>query len=115
LRFSIKFYSFSLKLEEIWPNLLQSICTDNHEESIANLQATIKQIAELFRFVFLFDNEKIMHPSIQNDFAYYRRVQHRMKQHNKKKEKKKPKVNEDIANKMSFFLCLSYASYESIN
>jgi hypothetical protein len=96
-----KFYSFSLKLEAIWPNLLHSICTDNSEDSISNSQATVKQIAELFRFVFMFDNEKIMHPSIQNDFAYYRRVHHKMKQHAKKRKKKK--VDEEIANKISLF------------
>jgi len=69
-----KFYNFSLQIMVIWPKLLGSICSENPLESIGNQQATIKQLSELFKFVFLFDNEKIMHPSIQNDFAYYRRV-----------------------------------------
>jgi len=94
-----KFYNFSLKLEVVWPNLLQAICTEDSLDSIGNQQATVKQIAELFKFVFLFDHEKIMHPSIQNDFAYYRRVYHRMKQQMKKKKK----GDEELANKMSFF------------
>jgi len=82
-----KFYNFSLKLEAIWPNLLEAICTEDPIESIGNQQAIIKQISELFKFVFLFDHEKIMHPSIQNDFSYYRRVYHRMKAQMKKKRK----------------------------
>jgi hypothetical protein len=95
-----KFYAFSNNLETMWTNLLQSICTDDTMQSIGNQQALVKQIAEIFKFVFLFDAQKIIHPSIQNDFSYFRRVYHRMKQQIKKKKKK---VDEEIANKMSFF------------
>jgi len=97
----LKFYNFSLNLSEMWKKLLNVICThDSHEESIGNHQATVKLIAEIFKFAFLFDKEKITHPSIQNDFAYFRRVSHRRKAQVKKR---KHKVEEDVANKMSFF------------
>jgi len=97
-----KFYAFSLQIEVMWPNMVTAICTESPLEAIGNQPAIIKQVAELFKFVFLFDNEKIMHPSIQNDFAYYRRVFHRMKNRKTKKNKKK-KGDEELANKMSFF------------
>jgi hypothetical protein len=96
-----KFYEFSGKLEAMWPNLIQAISTENLEQDIGNQPALIKQISEIFKFVFLFDAQKINHPSIQNDFSYFRRVYHRMKQHAKKKKKRK--VDEEVANKMSFF------------
>jgi len=83
-----RFFSFALELDIIWPKLLKSICTDNSLEAIGNRQATIKMIGELFKFVFMFDNEKMMHPSIQNDFSYYRRVYNKIKQI-KKKEKRR--------------------------
>jgi hypothetical protein len=41
---------------------------------------------------------KMMNPAIQNDFSYYRRVLGRMKD-----KKQKMKVDEELANKMSFF------------
>jgi len=40
----------------------------------------------------------MMNPAIQNDFSYYRRVLGRMKD-----KKQKMKVDEELANKMSFF------------
>jgi len=97
-----KFYDFAQKIDKIWETMLGQINTEEFEVVIGNQQAIIKQMAEIFHFVFEFDNEKIIHPSIQNDFAYYRRVYHRMKSSGSTK-KKKGKVDEDIANKMSFF------------
>jgi len=96
-----KFYEFSGKLEGMWPNLIKAISSEDHQTEIGNQPALIKQISEIFKFVFLFDAQKINHPSIQNDFSYFRRVYHRMKQHSKKKKKRK--VDEEVANKMSFF------------
>jgi len=95
---------------------MEAIACDNPLEAIGNQQAVIKQIAEILKFVFLFDNEKIMHPSIQNDFSYYRRVFHKMKnkrkmeqkgegedEDEKKKKKSKSRDPEELANRMSFF------------
>jgi len=60
--------------------------------------AITKQLAMIFDFVFHFDEAKMINPAIQNDFSYYRRVLGRMKD-----KKQKMKVDEELANKMSFF------------
>ena len=95
-----EFYEFSLHYEEFMGDLIEAICTDEPEMAIANNQALIKHFALVFDFAFHFDVEKIMNPNIQNDFSYYRRILSRMKSSSKKK---KLTVDEDTANKMSFF------------
>lgn len=62
-------------------------------------------LAKIFDFAFHFDEKKMVKPAIQNDFSYYRRVLGRMKNASKKSKKKSKnnKVDEDIANKMSFY------------
>jgi len=95
----LKFYNFSQNIEELWPKLLQYL-SENPEEVFSNQQALLKEISLLFSFIFHFDLKKMMNPLIQNDFAYYRRVLSRMKN---SKEKKKLSVNDELANKMSFF------------
>lgn len=71
-------------------------------EALRSNVALAKQVAQLFDFVFHFDEAKMINPAIQNDFSYYRRVLSRMKNANKE-EKAKVKVDEELANKMSFF------------
>jgi len=95
----LKFYNFSLNIDELWPSIVTHI-TEDSENTIANEQSIMKQISTLFHFIFNFDLKKMMNPHIQNDFAYYRRVLSRMKS---SKDKKKLSVNDDLANKMSFF------------
>jgi len=95
----LKFYNFSQNIAEMWPKLIQHL-SENPEDVIGNHHALIKEIALLFDFIFHFDLKKMMNPHIQNDFAYYRRILSRMKN---TKEKKKLKVNDELANKMSFF------------
>jgi len=95
----LKFYNYSQHIDELWPQLLKYL-SDNPEEVITNQQALLKEISQLFHFIFHFDLKKMMNPHIQNDFAYYRRVLSRMKN---SKEKKKLSVNDELANKMSFF------------
>jgi len=99
-----KFYEFSLKLDEIWSQLINATCSDDPETSIGNQNAIVKQMAEIFKFVFLFDAQKIVHPSIQNDFSYFRRVYHRMK--NQAKKKKKKKLMKNLQKKCLFSLLI---------
>jgi len=96
------FYKFSLNLEKVWPQVLDTLCA---EESIVGVQthlALAKQLVEIFDFVFHFDEAKMVNPAIQNDFSYYRRVLSRMK-NTDKDAKEKILVDEELANKMSFF------------
>jgi len=100
-----EFYAFSLHLEKVWPQVLEKVCTGgNAADSAATINGVrenlniVTQIAHIFSFVFHFDEAKMMNPAIQNDFSYYRRVLGRMKD-----KKQKMKVDEELANKMSFF------------
>jgi len=92
------FYQLSLRLEEIFPQILLSICQSNDPNGIQSRLPLAKQFAQIFDFVFHFDEAKMINPAIQNDFSYYRRVLPR-----RKVIGKKPKVDEETANKMSFF------------
>jgi len=93
-----EFYSFSLHLEKTWPQVLEKVCQVDAAQGVRDNLCITSQIANIFSFVFHFDEAKMMNPAIQNDFSYYRRVLGRMKD-----KKQKMKVDEELANKMSFF------------
>jgi hypothetical protein len=95
-----EFYIFSTVLQKHWAKILDTVCQDDSVQGLRDNLAFAKQIAQIFDFVFHFDEAKMVNPAIQNDFSYYRRVLGRMK--NTDKEKKN-KVDEELANKMSFF------------
>eukprot|EP01126_Amoeba_proteus_P012098 TRINITY_DN1496_c0_g1_i9.p1 TRINITY_DN1496_c0_g1~~TRINITY_DN1496_c0_g1_i9.p1 ORF type:complete len:325 (-),score=58.44 TRINITY_DN1496_c0_g1_i9:207-1061(-) len=92
------FYQYSLAMEKAWPQLLDRVCTDNPLEGVKQNLALTYQLAKIFDFVFHFDEKKMVNPAIQNDFSYYRRVLGRMRD-----KSTKLKVDEELANKMSFF------------
>jgi len=93
-----EFYNFSLQLEKTWPQVLEKVCQADAGQGVRDNLCITTQIAHIFSFVFHFDEAKMMNPAIQNDFSYYRRVLGRMKD-----RKQKMKVDEELANKMSFF------------
>jgi hypothetical protein len=93
------FYKFAQELEKIWPQVLDSICQDDTVRGIQTHLALTKKLAEIFDFVFHFDEAKMVNPAIQNDFSYYRRVLSRMKN----TKGSEIIVDEELANKMSFF------------
>lgn len=74
------------------------MCKDNPVSGVSDNLALTKQITLIFDFVFHFDEKKMVSPAIQNDFSYYRRVLGRMRD-----KSTKLKVDEELANKMSFF------------
>jgi len=94
------FYIFSTILQKQWPKIIDTVCQDDSTQGIRDHLSFAKQISQIFDFVFHFDEAKMVNPAIQNDFSYYRRVLGRMK--NSEKDKKN-KVDEELANKMSFF------------
>jgi len=96
------FYKFALELEKVWPQVLDSVCQEDTARGIKTHLALTKKLAEIFDFVFNFDEAKMVNPAIQNDFSYYRRVLSRMKNADKDK-KSEILVDEELANKMSFF------------
>jgi len=96
------FYQFSNVLHNFWPSILEAVCKDDAGQGIQDHLALTKEVAVIFKFVFYFDESKMINPAIQNDFSYYRRVLSRMKNQDRDK-KNKIKVDEEMANKMSFF------------
>lgn len=98
-----KFYKFALAMENDFPRLLAALSSGAPETNLQGNQALVRQLAEVFDFAFHFDEKKMVNPAIQNDFSYYRRVLSRMKSGTAKQKKTKTKVNEEVANKMSFF------------
>ncbi|XP_049851371.1 CYFIP-related Rac1 interactor homolog isoform X2 [Schistocerca gregaria] len=102
-----KFYVYTLRLDESLEGLLLKLCEEGEpERSVRNRQATIGCLAAVLRFAINFDRLKMSKPSIQNDFSYYRRALSRMctlrNESSASKMKLDLKVNEDVANKMSF-------------
>jgi len=95
-----EFYDFSLKMENVFPQLLVALCKDDPKTSMANQQALAKQLADVFDFVLRFDDAKMVNPAIQNDFSYYRRTLNRMKI---SKKDLNIRIRDELANRMSLF------------
>ena len=69
-------------------------------------QALVKQFASILDFVLKFDDLKMLNPSIQNDFSYYRRTISRLRSPNPNATTEMPAIPEvtaEMANKMSLF------------
>jgi hypothetical protein len=95
-----QFYDFSLELESAFPKLLVALCKDDPKDTLSNQQALTKLLADVFDFVLLFDDAKMVNPAIQNDFSYYRRTLNRMKM---AKKDLNIKIRDELANRMSLF------------
>lgn len=94
-------YDYSLKLQDIFPVLLNALMKDDDQQSLVTKQALAKQLADVFDFVLQFDDAKMMNPAIQNDFSYYRRYLARIK--HSKENMDDIVVRDDLANRMSLF------------
>jgi len=91
-------YEYSQQIANVAIGLLGPLCKMAEEEgSLVNQTALAKLLCDLFNFVLVFDDKKMMNPHIQNDFSYFRRSMPKLKQSNRSK------VPEDVANKMSLF------------
>jgi len=91
-------YDFSQRIAEVAPRLLLPLCNVVEEEgSLENQTALAKLLCDLFNFILIFDDKKMMNPHIQNDFSFFRRSMPKLKSSNR------CKIPEDVANKMSLF------------
>ena|SRR3990167_3251835 len=95
-----EYYDFSLELSESFPVLLQTLCKGNPQQSIGDLQALTKQLAQIFDFVLRFDDMKMVNPAIQNDFSFYRRSRN---QRRLQKGDVASNIQEEVTNRMSLF------------
>jgi len=68
-----KFYNMAQALEEMFPQLLRCLAGEDEKSSFQQKQAVCSKVAELLEFALKFDGLRVMHPTISNDMAYYRR------------------------------------------
>jgi len=94
-----EFYEYSIELEQCIPKLLAGLSKD--KTHLADQQALVKQLADLFNFILRFDELKMINPAIQNDFSYYRRSLTRAKKVTELLSR--IVVKDELANKMSLF------------
>lgn len=61
--------------------LLSELCSERMTslKHLETQQALVKQFADILDFVLKFDDAKMLNPSIQNDFSYYRRTISRLR------------------------------------
>lgn len=98
-----KFYKFAQTMEKGFQPLLVALFTGDARSNVQSNQTLVCQFGQMFKFAFRFDEMKMTKPAIQNDFSYYRRVLSRMRNKDETGTKKKRKVDEDLANTMTFF------------
>jgi len=96
-----EFYEYSIELEHCIPKLLTGLCKEKGQSQLADQQALVKQLADLFNFILRFDELKMINPAIQNDFSYYRRSLTRAKK--MAELMSRIVVKDELANKMSLF------------
>eukprot|EP01099_Mayorella_cantabrigiensis_P004356 TRINITY_DN3270_c0_g1_i1.p1 TRINITY_DN3270_c0_g1~~TRINITY_DN3270_c0_g1_i1.p1 ORF type:complete len:318 (+),score=79.91 TRINITY_DN3270_c0_g1_i1:86-1039(+) len=106
-------YDFSQELEAVVPKLLAALCKSNPKNQLASQQALAKQLADVFDFVLRFDDAKMVNPSIQNDFSYYRRTLNRMKI--TRTDSAPVTIRDELANRMSLFFAYPTPMMNVIN
>lgn len=94
--------------EEVVIHLLDELCSDSMPplKHLEMQQALVKQFAYILDFVLKFDDLKMLNPSIQNDFSYYRRTISKLRSTNQNLPSDLYAVEEigaEFANRMSLF------------
>lgn len=97
------YYEFSTELDRITQELLGMLTSIEltPREHLEQQQALFRQFADILDFVLRFDDLKMTNPSIQNDFAYYRRTLNKMKANEERIERNI--VTVEMANKIALF------------
>ena len=101
-----QFYEYAIKIEQALPRVLDMLCFEdgakvkNIAEHLQNYQACTRCMALIIHFSSEFDDLKMVNPTIQNDFSYYRRTLSRYKGQDKGIA---PVVSDELANRMSLF------------
>src|SRR3990167_3785705 len=95
-----EYYDFSLELQESFAVLLQTLCSNDPQQTIGDLKGLTKQVAQIFDFVLRFDDMKMVNPAIQNDFSFYRRSRN---QRRLQKDDIGSNIQEEVTNRMSLF------------
>ena len=91
--------------------LYEELCSNSMTplKHLETQQSLVKQFACIIDLVLKFDDLKMLNPSIQNDFSYYRRTINRLRSPNPNNNNNNSKlsglsdISSDLANKMSLF------------
>ena len=88
--------------------LLGELCSDSMTplKHLETQQALVKQFSCILDFVLKFDDLKMLNPSIQNDFSFYRRTISRLRSPNPNSVPELmsiPDLSPEFANRMSLF------------
>jgi len=94
------FYLHSEKLGEALPLLIDTLLSNDPNETLGTKQALTKQLASIIDFAMFYDDYKMVNPAISNDFSYYRRSMSGMKLQG---GVTKFPISDELANKMSLF------------
>ncbi|KAF6025698.1 FAM49B [Bugula neritina] len=104
------YYDFSKQIESVVVLLLTDLCSGNMTsmEHLEQQQALFRQFAQVLDYTLSFDEAKMVTPSVQNDFSYYRRRfnQLRMKADNSQMEDDQGMTSE-VQGRMSLFFAES--------
>jgi len=71
--------------------------SDESKQSLADQQALVKQLADIFDFTLRFDQTRMQRPNLSNDFSYYRRLLPKFSKH------PDIKIKDDEASGMALF------------
>jgi hypothetical protein len=93
------FSDFAQSLSNMVPGLVDELTA---ADDLEHQQALAKMLADVLSFVVQFDAAKLMAPSIQNDFSFYRRMYSKMIV--VEEVAPKMKVTDDEANMISMFI-----------
>ncbi|KAI8384265.1 uncharacterized protein BYT42DRAFT_511694 [Radiomyces spectabilis] len=107
-----EFYDYAADLKENMPRLLNVLCQGDVNKNLEKHQGLTKLFADLLDFVFEFDHLKMRHPTLQNDFSYYRRMLQRgrysspgrMSMDESVSDLRSAMVEDDLANRISLFI-----------
>ncbi|RKP38601.1 hypothetical protein BJ085DRAFT_35034 [Dimargaris cristalligena] len=100
-----QFFECSVELEKIIPDLIHPLCSDESlsvTSSFTKHGRLVRMLASILNISMDFDELKMSNPSIQNDFSFYRRTLHRLKQ-TSNPTLLDSIVPDDITNQMSLF------------
>lgn len=117
---SIDFEFPFFSLEKVLALLLGELCSDSMTplKHLETQQALVKQFSCILDFVLKFDDLKMLNPSIQNDFSFYRRTVSRIRSPNPRVKSELIAIEDlspEFANRMSLFYANATPMLRSIS
>ncbi|KAI9257892.1 hypothetical protein BY458DRAFT_518448 [Sporodiniella umbellata] len=110
------FYSYSSDLGRGMPRLLNVLCSDGTIRHLDRQPGLTKLFVQVLDFVFEFDYLKIRHPTVQNDFSFYRRTLQKGRQISQEgvSDLRSAMDEDDLANRISLFIAYATPMLKSL-